>query len=340
MKPLAASPRRASPSCAAQPSRRSVLALAGAFAVPGLARAQAAGYPSRAVTVVVPQGAGGANDAIARIVLQRLGELLGQSFIVENRVGAGGNIGTAHVAKARPDGYTLLLTSDSAQVVAPSLYKAPGFDPVKDFEPVAAVATAGYVLVANPSFPGNSVKDLIDLAKAKPGALSYASAGNGTLNHLIAEVLRKQAGIEMQHVPYKSSAAAATDVVSGQVPISVQSLPSCIGFIQAGKLKVLGVVNPKRVPALPDAPTIAETLPGFGFTPWYGLFAPAGTPREIVAALHAVMEKTLAAPDVQARLAQQGAEPWRLSSAQFGAAVRNELPRWEKIVKDSGARVD
>lgn len=323
------------------PCRRSLLAAvaASACAFTGIASADTA-YPSRPVTVVVPQGAGGANDAIARIVLQRVSELLGQSFVVDNRVGAGGNIGTAYAAKAKPDGYTLMLTSDSAQVVAPALYKSPGFDPIKDFEPVAAVATAGYVLVANPSFPANSVRELIALAKSKPGSISYASAGNGTLNHLIAEVLRKQAGIDIQHVPYKSSAAAATDVVSGQVPISVQSLPSSIGFIQGGKLKVLGVVNPKRVPALPDAPTIGETLPGFGFTPWYGLFAPAGTPPEVVAKLHGAVEKALSAKDVQERLAQQGAEPWRLSSAQFGASVKTELGRWATIVRDSGARVD
>ncbi|KQM80109.1 tripartite tricarboxylate transporter substrate binding protein [Xylophilus sp. Leaf220] len=324
------------------PCRRNLLALIAAAACTGgplLAQADTA-YPTRPVTVVVPQGAGGANDAIARIVLQRVSELLGQSFVVDNRVGAGGNIGTAYSAKARPDGYTLMLTSDSAQVVAPALYKAPGFDPVKDFEPVAAVATAGYVLVANPAFPANTVAELIARAKAQPGAISYASAGNGTLNHLIAEVLRKQAGIDMQHVPYKSSAAAATDVVSGQVPVSVQSLPSSIGFIQAGKLKVLGVVNPKRVAALPDAPTIGETLPGFGFTPWYGLFAPAGTPPEIVAKLHGAVDKALAAKDIQDRLAQQGAEPWRLTSAQFGASVKTELARWATIVKDSGARVD
>ncbi len=297
-------------------------------------------YPARPVTVVVPQAAGGANDAIARVVLQRVSELLGQSFIVDNRVGAGGNIGTAYSAKAKPDGYTLMLTSDSAHVIASALYKAPGYDPIKDFEPVAAVATAGYVLVANPAFPANSVRELIAMAKAKPGGISYASAGNGTLNHLIVEVLRKQAGIDMVHVPYKSSAAAATDVVSGQVPISVQSLPSCIGFIQGGKLKVLGVVNPKRVAALPDAPTIGETLPGFGFTPWYGLFAPAGTPHDIVQRLHGAVDQALGAKDVQEQLGKQGADPWRLSPAQFGEAVKGEQVKWAAIVKDSGAKVD
>ena len=316
-----------------------VLLVAG-VALGATSAAIAQAWPARPVTVVVPQGAGGANDAIARIVMQRVSELLGQTFVVDNRVGAGGNIGTAFAARARPDGYTVMLTSDSAQVVAPALYKAPGFDPVKDFEPVAAVATAGYVLVANPSFPANTVRELIAMAKARPGAISYASAGNGTLNHLIAEVLQKQAGISLQHVPYKSSAAAATDVVSGQVPISVQSLPSSIGFIQGGKLKVLGVVNPKRVPALPDAPTIGETLPGFAFTPWYGLFAPAGTPPEIVQKLHAAVDQALAAKDVQDRLAQQGAEPWRLTIPQFAATEKTELAKWATIVKDSGAKVD
>ena len=320
--------------------RSAVVLLAGAAALCATTQAIAQAWPARPVTVVVPQGAGGANDAIARIVMQRVSELLGQTFVVDNRVGAGGNIGTAFAARARPDGYTVMLTSDSAQVVAPALYKAPGFDPVKDFEPVAAVATAGYVLVANPTFPANTVKELIAMAKARPGAISYASAGNGTLNHLIAEVLQKQAGITLQHVPYKSSAAAATDVVSGQVPISVQSLPSSIGFIQAGKLKVLGVVNPKRVPALPDAPTIGETLPGFAFTPWYGLFAPTGTPPEIVQKLHAAVDQALAAKDVQDRLAQQGAEPWRQTPQQFGATVKTELTKWAAIVKDSGAKVD
>ncbi|KAF1050007.1 Bug family tripartite tricarboxylate transporter substrate binding protein [Xylophilus sp.] len=321
--------------------RQLLLGALAASAVGGAARAQPAAYPAHPVTVVVPQGAGGANDAIARIVLQRVSELLGQPFVVDNRVGAGGNIGTAYTAKARPDGHTLLLTSDSAQVIAPALYKAPGFDPVKDFVPVAAIATAGYVLVANPSFPPNNVAELIALAKQRPGGISYASAGNGTLNHLIVEVLRKQAGIALQHVPYKSSAAAAaTDVVSGQVPLSVQSLPSCIGFIHAGKLKVLGVVNPQRVAALPQSPTIAETLPGFGFTPWYGLFAPAGTPGDVVAKLHTAVGRTLDARDVQERLAQQGAQPWKLSSADFGDAVAADLPRWVRIVKDSGAKVE
>ena len=298
-------------------------------------------YPSKTVTVIVPQAAGGANDAIARVIAQKLGEQLGQTFIIENRPGAGGNIGTVAAAKAKPDGYTLLLTADSSQVINPSLYKRPGFDPQKDFVPVAPVATAGYVLVANTGFAPNSVAELIAAAKkAKPGEITIASAGNGTMNHLIGAMLQKAAGIELQHIPYKGSAASVTDTVAGQVQVSVQSLPSSIAFIKAGKLKVLGVVNEKRVAALPDAPTIGETIKGFGATPWYGLFAPAGTPKEIVAALQAGVAKALDDKDTQSKLDTVGCAPFAGSSEQLAALVASDLPRWANIVKDSGASID
>ncbi|WP_284399021.1 tripartite tricarboxylate transporter substrate binding protein [Acidovorax sp. SUPP2825] len=305
----------------------------------GTALAQA-GYPQRAITLVVPQQAGGANDAIARVVAQKLSEQLGQPVVVDNRPGAGGNVGTAAAAKARPDGYTLLLTADSAQVINPWLYQHTGFDPVKDFEPVAPLATAGYVLVVNPAFPASNVAELVALAKAHPGQYAIASAGNGTLNHLIGEMLQKTAGITLQHVPYKGSAAAATDVVGGQVPLSVQSLPSSIAFIKAGKLKVLGVVNKRRVAALPDVPTIGETLAGFGQTPWYGLFAPAGTPPAVVARLQAEVAKALEQKDVAERLAAVGCEPYKGNSAQLAALVRDDLARWGRAVKDTGAKLD
>ena len=297
-------------------------------------------FPSKPITVVVPQAAGGANDAIARVVAQKLGEQLGQSVVVENRPGAGGTLATGTTARARNDGYTLLLTSDSAHVIGPALYKNPGFDPVKDFAPVAPIATAGYVLVAHPSFPGNTVAELVTLAKASPGKYSIASAGNGTLNHLIGEMLQKAAGIQLQHIPYKGSAAAATDVVGGQVPLSVQSLPSAIAFIKAGKLKVVGVVNEKRVAALPDAPTIGETIKGFGQAPWYALFAPAGTPAPIVAQLQAEVARALDAPDAKDKLAAVGCEPFKSSPEQFATLVRDDLPKWARIVKESGATVD
>lgn len=297
-------------------------------------------YPSRSVTVIVPQAPGGANDAIARIVTQKLSEVMGRQFVVENRAGAGGNIGTAAAAKAKPDGYTLMLTTNSAQVINPWLYKNTGFDPVKDFEAVATVATAGYVLVAHPAFPAKNVKEMIEVAKAKPGAIGIASAGNGTLNHLIGEMLQRAGGIELLHVPYKGASAAATDVASGQVPLSVQSVPSSIAFINSGRLKVLGTVNEKRIGALPNVPTIGESIPGFGSTPWYGVLAPAGTPKEIVARLQAAIQTTLDSKEVQDKLAAQGCEILKGSSAQFAAIIRDDLPRWAKIVKESGATLD
>ncbi len=320
-------------------SRRFIFAVAMAAATSGTAFAQDK-FPSKPVTIIVPQAAGGANDAIARILAQKLTEQLGQSFIVENRAGAGGNVGTVAAAKARPDGYTLMVTADSSMVINPSLYKSTGFDPVKDFEPVGTVATAGYVLVANNAFPAKNVGELVALAKQQPGKINIGSAGNGTLNHLIGEMLGKATGIELVHVPYKGAAAAVTDLVAGQVQVSVQSLPSSISFIRNGRIKVLGVVNPRRVPALPDAPSIGETVKGFGATPWYGVFAPAGTPKAIVAQLNAEIAKALESKDVQERLAGVGCEPFKSTPEQFATLVRDDLPRWAKIVKDSGATID
>jgi len=314
------------------------LLAASLLSVAPLAVAQDA-YPAKPVTLIVPQAAGGANDTIARIFAQKFSEILGQPVVIDNRVGAGGNIGTVAAAKAPKDGYTLLLTVNSAHVINPFLYKNVGFDPVKDFEPVSLVATAGYVLVAEPSFPARNVKELIEHVKAKPG-MAYASAGNGTLNHLLAEMLKTQSGIDMQHIPYKSAAASVQDVVGGRVPVSFQSVPSALAFVKAGKLKVLGVANEKRVAALPDVPTIGETLPGYGSTPWYGLFAPAGTPKAVVAKLHDATVKTLANKDVQEKLVAQGCEAATSTPDAFAAAIRSEMPQWEKIVKQSGAAVD
>lgn len=297
-------------------------------------------YPNRPVTMIVPQAPGGANDTVARIVAQKLTENLGQQFVVENRPGAGGNVGTAYAAKAPRDGHTLMLTVQSAHVINPALYKSTGFDPLKDFEPVSLVGTVAYVLVAHPGFAPNDIKELIAEAKAKPGQLNYASAGNGTLNHLLGEILKTQAGIDIVHIPYKGAVASATDVVGGRVPLSFQSMPSVVSFIQAGKLKVLGVANEKRVPSLPNMPTIGETIPGFGATSWYGVFAPAGTPKEIVARIHAEIAKALGAKDLQDKMAAQGAEPAANTPEQFAALIREELPKWAAAVKASGARVD
>ncbi len=297
-------------------------------------------YPNRAVTFLVPQAAGGANDAIARVIAQKLTEASGQTFLVDNHPGAGGNVGTALVAKAKPDGYTILVTADSAQVINPALYQKTGFDPIKDFDAVTPLAKAGYVVVANPAFAPNNVAELIAYAKARPGEVSYASAGNGTMNHLIGEMLQKAADIKLQHIPYKGAAGAATDVVSGQVPLSVQSTPSSLAFIRSGKLKVIGVVNEKRLSALPDSPTIGETLKGFGATPWYAMFAPTGTPKAIAAWLQVEVNKVLDDRDAIAKLATLGCEPYKGNQESLNQLVQFDLVRWAKIVKDSGAKID
>ena len=319
--------------------RRKAIAilLGGVVATTALAQDN---YPSKPVTMVVPQAPGGANDTVGRILAHRLSENLGKQFIIDNRPGAGGNIGTAAVAKAPKDGYTLLVTVNSAHVINPSLYKNPGFDPVKDFEPVTPFATVAYVWVAHPEFQAKSMKELIDMAKAKPGSIAYASAGNGTLNHLLGEMLKAQAGIDLLHIPYKGASASATDVIAGRVPVSVQSMPSAVSFIQAGKLKVLAVANEKRVNALPDVPAVSETVKGYGATPWYGVFAPAGTPKPIVAKLHVEIVKALGDKELQEKMKAQGAEVAHSTPEQFAALIKEELPKWAKLVKASGAQVD
>jgi tripartite-type tricarboxylate transporter receptor subunit TctC len=297
-------------------------------------------YPAKSITVIVPQAAGGGNDAIARVFGQKLSEGAGQPVVIDNRPGAGGNIGTAFAAKAPKDGHTLLITLSSAHVVNPALYKSTGFDPVKDFEPVTPIAVGTYLLVGSSQFPAKTVSELIQFAKAKPGAIQYASAGNGTLNHLLGEMLKAHSKIDIQHVPYKGAAGAVTDVSAGRIPISFQSMPSALPFLQSGKLRVIAVANEKRVKALPNVPAISETIPGYGATPWYGMFAPAGTSRAVIAQLHAATLKAVAANDLQEKLAVQGAEPWTTTPEQFAAIIKTELPKWAQIVKASGAQVD
>lgn len=297
-------------------------------------------YPSKPIVVVVPQQPGGANDVIARIVTTKLATQLGRQVVVENRPGAGGNIGTAHVAKAAADGYTLLFTVSSAHVINPALYRRTGFDPVRDFVPIGSVATAGYVLVANAGFRAGNVRELVDMARASPDTITFASAGNGTLNHLIGEMIQQRGAIRLVHVPYKGAAAAASDVVGGQVALSVQSVPSAQAFIRAGKLKVLAVTNEKRLPSMPGVPTVAETLPGVAATPWYGLFAPANTPTEVIGRLRTALDKVVADAEVREALARQGCEPLASDPRAFEAQIRSDLARWADIVRTAGATVD
>ena len=325
------------------PDRRRLLAplVPAALAATATAgRAQDAPWPSKPVTIVVPQAAGGANDTVARAFGARLSTAIGQPVVIENRAGAGGNVGTAQVARAAKDGYTLMLTAQSAQTINPWLYRNTGFDPVRDFEPVMSVATAPYLLVANPSFPASNLKELIAYAKSRPGRIDYASAGNGTLNHLLGVMLNQRAGLHLIHIPYRGAAAAATDVVGGQVPITFGSFPGVNPFVKAGQLKVIGVATEKRTKLAPDLPTLNETLPGFHANSWYGLFAPAGTPKAIVERIAAEGNKVLADPALVERLAGQGAEPAPGTPAQLATLLRDDLKLWQGIVKASGATVD
>jgi tripartite-type tricarboxylate transporter receptor subunit TctC len=297
-------------------------------------------WPSKAITLIVPQAAGGANDTVARAFAQKLSVQLGQPVIVENRPGAGGNVGTALAARAPKDGYTIMLTAQSAQTINPALYKKAGFDPIKDFEPVMVVATAPYVLVTNMNFAPKTVREIIALAKPQPGKLNYASAGNGTLNHLLGEMFNKSAGIDLVHIPYKSASAAATDVVGGQIPLTFGSFPGVMPFVKAGQLRVIGVATEKRTALAPDLPTLAESIPGFHANSWYGMFAPAGTPKDVIQKLYAASVKVLAAQDLIDRLAGQGAEVAPSTPEQLTKLLADDLVRWAKIVKDSGATID
>ena len=297
-------------------------------------------YPARPVTIVVPQAAGGANDILGRIVAQQLSQHFGQQFIVENRVGAGGNIGTAAVAKAPRDGYTLLFTISAAHAVNPTLYAQPGFDPVKDFDPVMLVANVPFLLVVHPSVPAGSVKELIDYARAQPGKIAYGSSGNGTTNHLLGEMLKSMAGIDMLHVPYKGVAAILTDMLGGRVQVAFASVPSVRSHVREGKLRALGISTLKRSSVAPDVAPVGDTVKGYDADFWVGLFTPAGTAKDVPAKLHAALVKGLASAEVRERFAAQGAEVAGGSPEQLAAALRDDVVKWARVVKTAGIKID
>ncbi|RST48515.1 tripartite tricarboxylate transporter substrate binding protein [Variovorax sp. DXTD-1] len=316
-----------------------LLSFAAALIAAGPATAQP--YPSRPITLIVPQAAGGTNDIVGRLVGQKLGEVMNASVVVDNRPGAGGNIGTQLVAKGPKDGYTLLMTISSSQAINPALYKNAGFDPVKDFKPVGLIGAVPNVLLVNPSFPAKDFNEFLKLARQKGANYQYASAGNGTLNHLLGEMLNSMAGISLQHVPYKGVAPALNDVLGGQLPIVFASLPSALSHIKAGKLRALAVSGDKRSPVLPDVPTIAEAVPGYNGTLWIGLFAPAGVPADVLATLQDATRKALAAKDLRDKLDQQGVEIAAPTTPdQFSKLLQDDLAKWARIVKASGAAVD
>ncbi len=312
-----------------------------ALALAVAAGAQAPAYPTKPVRIVVPFPAGGATDILARAVAQKLTENWGQTFVVDNRPGAGGNIGSELVAKAAPDGYTLEMGTVGTHAINASLYAKMPYDHVKDFAPVILVAGVPNVLVVNPAVPANSVQELIAYAKANPGKLNFASSGSGTSIHLSGELFKVMAGVQMTHIPYKGSAPALADLLGGQVQLMFDNLPPSLPQIKAGKLRALAVTSTARAPALPDTPTIAESgLPGFEASSWFGLLAPAGTPPAIIAKLNAEIAKWLATPEAREQLAAIGANIAAGTPEDFARHIQAETAKWAKVVKESGAKVD
>jgi tripartite-type tricarboxylate transporter receptor subunit TctC len=316
---------------------RSIAALVAAAA--GAAAAQT--YPARPIRIIVPFAPGGNVDITARLVAPGLGEALGQPVVVENKPGAGGTIGADFVAKSPPDGYTLLMGSNSTFSVAPSLYPKNPYDPLRDFAPVSMIASAPFVLVTNSAAPFNSARELVAQAKAAPGKLTMSSAGTGSSNHLVGELFQEISGARFTHVPYKGSGQALTDLMGGQVNLHFDQITSAASHIQAGKLKALMVTARERVPMLPDVPTASEAgYTSFEATNVTGLLAPAGTPRDIVDKLNAATQKVVAQPAVKEKFAGLGADAVGGAPEHFGAYIRNDLAKWTRIVKEANVKVE
>jgi tripartite-type tricarboxylate transporter receptor subunit TctC len=305
------------------------------------AAALADNYPSRPVKIVVPFPAGGSNDIVARALAQKLSERTGQSFYVENRGGAGGNIGAEAVASADPDGYTLLLTAPPPLTINAALYKELRYDPANAFAPVALIASVPIVLAVNPSVEAKNVNELVALAKAKPGSLSFGSSGNGSTNHLAGELLKSMTGIDILHIPYKGAAPAMNDLVAGHIPMMFDNMPAVLAQVKGKSINAIAVAGAKRASAMPDVPTVAESgVPGFEASSWFGLVAPATTPAPVLAKLEDDIAAILKMPDVQKRLDELGAEPGTVSGAAFGKFLADETTKWTKIIRESGAKVD
>jgi tripartite-type tricarboxylate transporter receptor subunit TctC len=305
------------------------------------AESAAQNYPERVVRIVNPYPPGGSVDVMARILAQKLSDNLGQQFIVENRAGGGGNTGSDFVAKAEPDGYTLLFTAPGPLTVNQTLYSKLSFDPAKDFAPIALFATAPIVLIVNPAVPANDVRQLIALAKKEPGKINFASAGNGTTNHLSGELFKSMAQIDIVHVPYRGAGPAMNDLVGGHVQMFFDLMPVVLPQIAAGKVRALANAGARRPAALPNVPTVAEQgLAGFDASSWYGLVAPAKTPEPVLAKLRDEVAKALKAPDMVARIHELGSEPGTAFGKDFGTFMAAETGKWAEVIRASGAKAD
>jgi len=308
-------------------------------AVAPLALAQA--YPARPIHFIVPYPAGGPLDTVARLLGQKVSESVHQPVVVENRPGAGGNIGAEAVARSAPDGYTILMGAVATHAINPTLYSSIPYDPVKDFAPVTEVAWTPNVLVVNPKLPVHDVKEFIAYAKAHPGELNFGSGSTGSAGHLAGELFKTMAGVQMVHVPYKGAGPAMQDLIGGQIQLMFDNLASSLGQIRAGKVRALAVTTAKRSSLAPELPTIAESgLPGFDISTWFGIFAPGGTPQPVVLRLHDEFVKALEAPEVRSTMEKMGAEPVGNTPEQFAAYIQSEAKKYAQVIKASGAKVD
>jgi tripartite-type tricarboxylate transporter receptor subunit TctC len=305
---------------------------------PSLARAE---YPSRPVTLIVAFTPGGPSDLLARIIGKKLGELLGQPFVIENRPGAGGNIAAEVAARAPPDGHTLLMGNNSILATNASLYPTLGYDAEKDFAPICLIGSQANILVVNPALPARSMAELIALAKAQPGKLNFASSGYGAAAHLAGELFKAEAHIDIQHVAYKGAAPALQDVIAGHVDMMFATAASVVGYVRSGTLRPLAVTTLKRSAVLPEIPTVAELgLAGFDATTWHGLVAPAGTPKDIIDALNRATRAALADPEVRKALGDLGVDIAGSSPQEFAATIKSEIPKWRAVVTAAGAKLD
>ena len=319
-------------------SIRHAVAAACALAVSSTA---AQGYPDRPIRVIVGVPAGGTPDVMARSVTTGMAKILGQPLVMDNRGGAGGLIGTEVASKAAPDGYTLLVSSPGPLTILPHMQSKIGYDPQRDFVPIGLIASNPFLLITHPSLPAKTVKELIALAKAQPGKLNYASAGNGAANHLAMELFRSMAGVNVTHVPYKGAPQAVSDVLAGHMNMMFNSIPPVLAHIKAERFRALGVGSMKRNPQLPDVPTINEAgVPGYEAITWFGMLAPARVPKPILTKVSDAFTKTIAAPELRAMLESQGAEPGSGQAQEFAALIRREYDRYAKVVKVSGAKID
>jgi tripartite-type tricarboxylate transporter receptor subunit TctC len=317
--------------------RRSLI-MCCAAALMAAAPAAAQTYPTKPVRVIAPFPPGGGTDLFARAIAQKLGAAWGQQVIVDNRAGAGGMIGSELVARAAPDGYTLLVTSSSTHAINPHLTRKPLYDPLRDFSPIINIASAPNVLVVHPSVPARSVKELVSLAKARPGELNYASNGNGTLSHLTAELFRMRTGTQLVHIPYKGGPPAVIDLMAGQVALLFAAFPTVAPQVRAGRLRAIAVTGPERVEAAKDLPTVAETLPEFESSQWWAMFAPAGLATQLVERINRDVQAILSDSDVRGRFAAEGASPIGGSAASFSAFLKADYEKWGKVVRAAGIK--